>query len=135
MMTFLPEQIGKFIGQNVIMVLTFFFFEPQRGSRGLPLAFLDCFMHCFHFRFSVVTTFKPSLGLFFWYKEKNLLSPTSQNHFQHQYDFSPKPCSPQRLVHVKKKTYFEVAVVEVGAAGVGVPRVGVPVEPFLQFRM
>ena len=38
---FSPKQYGIFIGRNVIMVLTFFFFEPYRGSRGLPLVFLD----------------------------------------------------------------------------------------------
>ena len=47
---FSPEQNGKFIGQNVIKVLTFFFFELYRGSRGLPLVFLDCFMYFLHFR-------------------------------------------------------------------------------------
>ena len=49
---FSPEQNGKSIGRNVIMVLTFFFFEPYRGSRGLPLVFLDCFMYFLHLRFS-----------------------------------------------------------------------------------
>ena len=72
MMTFLPEQIGKFIGQNVIMVLAFFFFEPYRGSRWLPLVSLDCFMYFFHFRISAVATYKPSLGPFLGSKEKNL---------------------------------------------------------------
>ena len=69
-----PKQNGKIFGRNVIMVLTFFFFEPQRGSRGLPLAFLDCLMYFFHFRFSGVATYKPSLGPFFWSKEKKTLN-------------------------------------------------------------
>ena len=72
---FSPEQNGKFIGRNVIMVLTFFFFEPYRGSRGLPLVFLDCFMYFFHFRISGVATYEPSLGPFFGSKEKNPLNP------------------------------------------------------------
>ena len=74
-MTFLPDQNGKFIGRNVIMVLTFFFFEPYRGSRGLPLVFLDCFMYFFHFRISGVATYKPSLGPFFGSKEKKTFKP------------------------------------------------------------
>ena len=71
---FSPEQNGKFIGRNVIMVLTFFFFEPYRGSRGLPLVFLDCFMYLPHFRISGVATYKPSLGPFFGSKEKKPLN-------------------------------------------------------------
>ena len=71
---FSPEQNGKFIGRNVIMVLTFFFFEPYRGSRGLPLVFLDCFMYFFHFRISGVATYEPSLGPFFGSKEKKPLN-------------------------------------------------------------
>ena len=92
-MTFLPEQIGKFIGQNVIMVLTFFFFEPYRGSRGLPLVSLDCFMYFFHFRISAVATYKPSLGPFLGPKKKTSKPRyVSQNHFWNQYDFSPEHC-------------------------------------------
>ena len=72
---FSPKQNGKFIGPNVIMVLTFFFFEPYRGSRGLPLVFLDCFMYFLHFRISGVATYKPSLGPFFGSKEKKPLNP------------------------------------------------------------
>ena len=72
---FSPKQNGKFIGRNVIMVLTFFFFEPYRGSRGLPLVFLDCFMYFFHFRISGVATYKPSLGPFFGSKEKKTIEP------------------------------------------------------------
>ena len=69
------EQNGKFIGRNVIMVLTFFFSESYRGSRGLPLVFLDCFMYLFHFRISGVATYEPSLGPFFGSKEKKPLNP------------------------------------------------------------
>ena len=72
---FSPEQNGKFIGQNVIKVLTFFFFELYRGSRGLPLVFLDSFMYFPHFRISGVATYKPSLGPFFGSKEKKPLNP------------------------------------------------------------
>ena len=57
------------------MVLTFFFFEPYRGSRGLPLVFLDCFMYLPHFRISGVATYKPSLGPFFGSKEKKNFKP------------------------------------------------------------
>ena len=71
---FSSEQNGKFIGRNVIMVLTFFFLEPYRGSIGLPLVFLDCFMYFFHFRISGVATYKPSLGPFFGSKEKKPLN-------------------------------------------------------------
>ena len=71
---FSPKQNGKFIGQNVIMVLTFFFFELYRGSRGLPLVFLDSFMYSPHFRISGVATYKPSLGPFFGSKEKKPLN-------------------------------------------------------------
>ena len=63
--TFLPDQNATFIGRNVLLVLTFIFFEPHRGSRGLPLAFSDCLMYFFHFRFSGVDTSKPFLGLIF----------------------------------------------------------------------
>ena len=69
-----PEQNGKKTGQNVIKVLTFFFFELYRGSRGLPLVFLDSFMYFPHFRISGVATYKPSLGPFFGSKEKKPLN-------------------------------------------------------------
>ena len=70
----LPKQNVKIYGRNVTMVLTFFFFEPYRGSRGLPLVFLDCFMYFFHFRISGVATYEPSLGPFFGSKEKKPLN-------------------------------------------------------------
>ena len=70
----LPKQNVKIYGRNVTMVLTFFFFEPQRGSRGHPKAFLDCLVYSFHFRFSGVATYKPSLGPFFWSKVKKTLN-------------------------------------------------------------
>ena len=53
----------------------FFLFEPYRGSRGLPLVFLYCFMYFFHFRISGVATYEPSLGPFFGSKEKKPLNP------------------------------------------------------------
>ena len=53
---FSPNQNGKFVGRNVLLVLTFCFFEPHRGSRGLPLAFSDCLMYFLDFRFSGVAT-------------------------------------------------------------------------------
>ena len=71
---FSPNQNGKFVGRNVLLVLTFSFFEPRRGSRGLPSAFSDCLMYFFHFRFSGVATYKPSLGPFSWSKEKKTLN-------------------------------------------------------------
>ena len=67
---FSPKPNGKSFGQNVLLVLTFIFCEPHRGSRGLPLAFSDCLMYFFQFRFSGVATSKPSLGLFSGPKKK-----------------------------------------------------------------
>ena len=69
-----PNQNGKFVGHNVLLVLTFSFFEPHRGSRGLPLAFSDCLMYFFHFRFSGVATSKPSLELFSGPKNRKTLN-------------------------------------------------------------
>ena len=57
------------------MVPTFFFFDLYRGSRGLPLVFLDFFMYFLHFRISGVATYKPSLGPFFGSKEKKTFKP------------------------------------------------------------
>ena len=57
-----------------ISKVNLFFFEPHRGSRGLPLVFLDCFMYFFHFRISGVATYEPSLGPFFGSKEKKPLN-------------------------------------------------------------
>ena len=72
--TFLPDQNATFIGQNVLLVLTFIYFEPHRGSRGVPLAFSDCLMYFFHFRFSGVATSKPSLELFSGPKNRKTLN-------------------------------------------------------------
>ena len=72
---FSPNQKDKFVGRNVLVVLTFSFFEPHRGSRGLPLSFLDSFKYFDHFRISGVATYEPSLGPFFGSKEKNPLNP------------------------------------------------------------
>ena len=71
---FSPNQNGKFVGHNVLLVLTFGFFEPHRGSRGLPLAFLDSCKYFDHFMISGVATSKPSVGLFFQSKEKKTLN-------------------------------------------------------------
>ena len=83
----LPKQNVKIYGRNVTMVLTFFFFEPQRGSRGLPLAFLDCLVYSFHFRFSGVATYKPPSGLFFWSK-KTLTAHISKSFLSQLWLFS-----------------------------------------------
>ena len=69
-----PNQNGKFVGHNVLLVLTFSFFEHHRGPRVLPLAFSDCPMYFFHFRFSGVATSKPSLWPYFWSKEQKTLN-------------------------------------------------------------
>ena len=65
-----PNQNGKFVGHNVLLVLTFSFFEHHRGPRVLPLAFSDCLMYFFHFTYSGVATSKPSLELFSGPKNK-----------------------------------------------------------------
>ena len=69
-----PSKNGKSFGRNVLLVLIFIFGEPRRGSRGLSLSFSDCLIYFFHFRFSGVATYKPSLGPFFWSKEKQTLN-------------------------------------------------------------
>ena len=66
------NQNGLSLGRKVHLVLTFIFCEPHRGTGGVPLAFSDSLMYIVHFRFSGVAASKPSLGLFFWSKEKKL---------------------------------------------------------------
>ena len=61
---------GLSLGRKVLLVLAFIFCETHRGSGGVPLAFSDSLMYIVHFIFSGVATSKPSLGLFFWSKEK-----------------------------------------------------------------
>ena len=52
----------------------FFLYEPRKGFRGVPLAFLKTDLSIFfHFRFS--GSFKPSLGLFSSLKENNFNHP------------------------------------------------------------
>ena len=101
------EQNGKFIGGNVIMVLTFFFSESYRGSRGLPLVFLDCFMYLFHFRISGVATYEPSLGPFLGSKEKKPLNPHISKSLLAPIWLSPRTLQrgPWHTVSCEKPTY------------------------------
>ena len=69
---FSPNQNGKFVGCNVLLLLTFSFFEPHRGSRGLHWHFQTDLCIFFLFRFSGVATSKPYLELFSGPKNKKL---------------------------------------------------------------